>query len=250
MKKSLLALALSMLISIPTFAEEVGEAPAPAPAPRTIQDLRIEEERLRQEIIEQERRERLERFPNQRRFYVGFRGQTGSYSWEESGILMSGWNTEFLSPQRERETINGLALTFGMAPNDFFRAEMELLINQVIRDYGFEITTGMFMFNFLFDFPNASPVTPFAGFGLGALSISYRDSVLGHDIEFDPTFAFQLLLGTSVEVSPWFSMEFGAKFKRASYTHAAGFLPPNITYALYKDRIEGTAFFAGGRFRF
>ena len=212
-----------------------------------------------------------------------FRGSatTTGYDPEVGGVR--DWKNE-----NTRQNPNGVAVSLGLEHEDIpLRVEFEWLFNEKIVDDNLvagKSTTrsDIMMFNVFYDLETNSQFTPYIGFGVGKLNLSYdfqmnpwdaRDESIESWVhaEYDNTrikantgFAMQVMLGTSIGITKGFALDLGYKYATFGNTGADlgvnyTFTPDDVSIDKYAvpyqvrmkdENIASHAFYFGGRYVF
>lgn len=106
--------------------------------------------------------------------------------------------------------------------------------------------------NVLFDFKQSGPLTPFAGFGVGA-TYSDIDFSYGPGVELDDsdtTFAAQLIAGVAYDINPGTALTVDARYSRAFDVSSERLAPNGASTGNVEDDLDTVSINFGLRYNF
>ncbi|OOZ42319.1 hypothetical protein BOW53_00300 [Solemya pervernicosa gill symbiont] len=142
----------------------------------------------------------------------------GAAQASENGYLAIGGGINVptdaeVSTLGDQEMDNGylFSVAIGQEVEDGFRIEGEYAYRAADVDEagpGVDVSVQAGMLNGIFDMDTGSEVTPYIGAGIGAANMNWDGSVDDNET----VFAYQVMLGLNVEMSPESSLRFGYRY--------------------------------------
>ena len=173
-------------------------------------------------------------FGDRFRPYVGLSFQQGRYLWRDYNSIHFPTHIDDYETKSSRQRMNGVGFSLGIELGDIpMRAEFEWLVNQDITEndptFGrMRLESNIIMLNAIYDIRTGTKLTPYLGFGLGTLNMSYdidatpQTETLPYgtiDIELqrgrtrsDTSLAWQVILGAGIELTPNLTLDVGYRY--------------------------------------
>jgi opacity protein-like surface antigen len=146
---------------------------------------------------------------------------------------------------------SGIGLNYGQKIGDYVRIEGELGYGGGIKIQGIGETdtfmTGSAMLNGYLEYEVVKGFKPYVGVGLGAGLINGELDAYGYNINMSDsalTLSYQIMLGTSIELSDRFDLNFGFKYQDYGQLKIE-----NQSYK-FKFDVDATEFYAGFAYKF